>query len=310
MKLSKVIWNGRVDGNDTDVLRMHQIMEYPDIAQFQEVQSDWIIAGYPSDVGVKKNLGRTGARFAPESIRKASGSIPIHVPSLKLADAGDLILKGLSVSECQQMLKGLVETIHANDKKSIILGGGHDIMFPHASGIAEVYGEKKLGVISFDAHFDNRPLIPEIGPTSGTGFNQLAVNNPEIDVLIIGIQRIGNTRRLFRLADEYGHAYHLAEDLCPANIAVMERSIYDLIARNDIVYVTVCMDVFASAYAPGVSAPTVCGLVPDIGFWHLWRVIKESGKVLALDIAEVNPELDVDDRTSRLAARLIFEWFN
>jgi formiminoglutamase len=71
------------------------------------------------------------------------------------------------------------------------------------------------------------------------------------------------------------------------------------------IYLSICMDVFAAPFAPGVSAPQPSGLTP-------WQVIpllqrtKQSGKLLSIEIAETSPPLDHQGLTSRLAAEIIY----
>jgi formiminoglutamase len=74
--------------------------------------------------------------------------------------------------------------------------------------------------------------------------------------------------------------------------------------QNQIVYVSLCMDVFAAAYAPGVSAPQALGITP----WQMipaLRKLAASGKVISYDLAELSPPFDIDSRTTKLAANLI-----
>jgi formiminoglutamase len=66
------------------------------------------------------------------------------------------------------------------------------------------------------------------------------------------------------------------------------------------------MDVFSSSVAPGVSAPTSLGIMPH-DFFKCLKLITDSKKLIAFDISEVNPNLDNNDLTSRLAANLIFK---
>jgi formiminoglutamase len=47
------------------------------------------------------------------------------------------------------------------------------------------------------------------------------------------------------------------------------------------------------------------GLFPDAVF-VLYRDLFASGKVIAADIAELNPQYDIDHRTARLAAALVY----
>jgi len=76
----------------------------------------------------------------------------------------------------------------------------------------------------------------------------------------------------------------------------------------DIVYLTVCLDVFAAAFAPAVSALAYNGILPDKIFQDFFKFILRSPKVKSMDIAELNPSLDIDNRTARLAASLIFDY--
>jgi hypothetical protein len=49
------------------------------------------------------------------------------------------------------------------------------------------------------------------------------------------------------------------------------------------------------------------GIVPDAAFRRLYRGILESERVMGVEIAELCPAFDLDDRTARLGAALIFE---
>jgi formiminoglutamase len=69
---------------------------------------------------------------------------------------------------------------------------------------------------------------------------------------------------------------------------------------------TICTDVFSSAYAPGVSAPQPFGIHPKSGR-ELIRHIAATGKTVSFDIAEVSPRYDSGNITSKLAAILIYE---
>lgn len=69
------------------------------------------------------------------------------------------------------------------------------------------------------------------------------------------------------------------------------------------------MDVFNASIAPGVSAQAYNGILSDSVFLRLLRTVLDSPNLVAFDVAEVNPQLDIQDRTSRLAASLVNEWF-
>ena len=79
-----------------------------------------------------------------------------------------------------------------------------------------------------------------------------------------------------------------------------------VIDENDMIYMTLSLDVFSPAYAPGVSTIQPLGLSP----WHiipLMRQVAASGKVISYDITEHVPRYDIDHRTAKLAASLVYE---
>ncbi len=70
------------------------------------------------------------------------------------------------------------------------------------------------------------------------------------------------------------------------------------------VYVTLDLDVFDPAHAPGVSHPIPGGLSPRE---VLNLLIEARWKLVGMDAVEVNPSFDIHDQTAILAARLMHE---
>ncbi|MGL5212268.1 MAG: arginase family protein, partial [Acinetobacter junii] len=79
------------------------------------------------------------------------------------------------------------------------------------------------------------------------------------------------------------------------------------IEKIDALYITVDLDVFSASIAPGVSAPAVKGIDLSV-FDPLFQAIKKSGKIRVFDVAECNPRFDLDNRTAKLAAYIIFNY--
>ena len=84
------------------------------------------------------------------------------------------------------------------------------------------------------------------------------------------------------------------------------QRINKFIERVDYVYLTICLDAFDMSFALGVSAPSAIGLCPNLVL-ELIREIVGSGKLISADIAELNPSLDQDNKTSKLASKLAYE---
>ena len=91
-----------------------------------------------------------------------------------------------------------------------------------------------------------------------------------------------------------------------ANQEVIKRQLEEFIAGSSHIYLTICMDVFSSSFAPGVSAAAFSGLIPDAFFFSCLKSVMAGGKVISMDIAECNPVFDQDQRTAKLAAALAF----
>ena len=123
------------------------------------------------------------------------------------------------------------------------------------------------------------------------------------------IRDSSNTLKLFDTAHQFGMKYILADEIFYENLPEIYQKIDELIFSVDQLYLTICMDVFNAAIAPGVSATAYNGIFADATFLHFYRHILKSEKLIALDVAEVNPEFDIAERTARLAASLVNEWF-
>ncbi|MCG8571516.1 MAG: formimidoylglutamase [Spirochaetes bacterium] len=309
-------WQGRVDDEeDYAYFRWHQIIQLIDLNQ-NELPGDsgglsFCFLGFASDTGVKKNLGRVGAKNGPNSIRKVMASYPCSFSkNVKLYDAGNVICQGEDLQGAQKELAQGVELILQAGHFPVLLGGGHEIAFGHYLGLHDFSMKTQsgqLGIINFDAHFDIRPY-PD-GSTSGTMFHQIAdlcqEEQNQFAYFCLGIQKSGNTRGLFEIAAKNKVEYILAADLVSYKMDQNLKKLDQFIAGQDQLYITICTDVISSAYAPGVSSPQPLGIQPDTLNYYLKHILK-SGKAMSFDIAEVSPPFDHDQLTARLAGSLIF----
>lgn len=315
--IDDLVWTGRIDSEDDfDSFRWHQWVEALNLNDENlkpyEGKLGFAFLGFKCDQGVKLNKGRTGAAKGPESIRKELANLPCQFSQeVKLFDAGDVFCEDSTLDEAQESLAKAVEKILDLNLFPILLGGGHEIAFGHYKGILEHLKKKdspeNIGIINFDAHFDLRPY-PK-GGTSGTMFRQIAditdVKDINYSYLCIGIQKHGNTLNLFKTADELGVKYLLAKDISNMDYYPMIEQLDDFIKDQDHIYVTICSDVFSSAFAPGVSAPQPLGLDPEKVLIFL-KYILRSNKTISFDIAEVSPRFDQDSTTANLASVIIF----
>lgn len=301
-----MIWQGRFDGEDPLYHRIFQRVSlennYSNISE-----NDFILHGFAVDEGVKRNKGRVGAKEAPDIIRKNTANFPVVNPAFVLKDFGNIACEDGNLEKSQKELANKIAAVLKMKGKSLVFGGGHEVTFAHFSGIKQAFPDKRVGIINIDAHFDNREIDPNIGASSGTGFWQIAQQG-EIHSLHIGIQKNSNTLKLFDIAHQFGMKYILADELFFENLPNIYQKIDEFLAGVDVLYLTICMDVFNAAIAPGVSATAYNGIMADSAFMHYFKHILKNEKLIAMDIAEVNPSLDIAERTARLAASLANEW--
>ncbi len=313
-------WQGRID--DTENYRAFRWHQWVNIFHLLEEEikpapggreKNFCFLGFFCDKGVQKNKGRAGAAKGPLSIREEMGNLPCSFgEEVKIYDAGNINCSGeASLEEGQKALEEAVTKILKLGLFPIVLGGGHEIALGDYRGIKKFLGNKNPGIINFDAHFDLRPY-PE-GGNSGTMFLQIAdqcrEEGSQFSYLGLGIQKYGNTVSLFDKAHDLGAEYILARDIKEYNLVDILEKIDSFIKRNPYIYLTVCADVFSSAFAPGVSSSHPLGLEPEI-FLRLFKHILRSEKILGFDIAEVSPRFDLDQSTAQLAAITIFAAVN
>jgi formiminoglutamase len=190
----------------------------------------------------------------------------------------------------------------------VVLGGGHEIAYGSFLGLAGLAERQKrpptIGIINLDAHFDLRS--GQRG-SSGTPFRQIAeacaANGAPFNYLVFGISEPANTEALFHRARELGVTWRGDEECIRENLEELLDVLTFFADEVDWLYLTVCLDVLPAAVAPGVSAPAVRG-VELMVVEALIDAAKATGKLKLADIAELNPTMDRDGITAKLAARL------
>lgn len=297
-------WQGRQDGEGDGHLRIHQVVNTSQHAAFA-------LIGFSSDEGVKRNKGRLGAADAPDMIRAQLANLPVHQP-VTIADVGTVVCDQGQLEKAQAELAEQVERSLKQGMKPIVLGGGHEVAFGSFSGlfhyIQKHQPDNKIGIINFDAHFDLREAERVSSGTPFLNAAQLASqHDQEFHYLCIGVAKHSNTKVLFETADRLNCEYIYDQQLQPSKIDHLIAKINGFIEKVDHLYITVDLDVFSASIAPGVSAPAVKGIDLSI-FDPLFQAIKETGKIRVFDVAECNPRFDLDNRTSKLAAYIIFNY--
>ncbi|MGB5358446.1 MAG: formimidoylglutamase [Eudoraea sp.] len=302
------IWTGRKAGQN---LYVYQKVEQIDLElQNIPVSGDktFVLMGYECDEGVRRNKGRTGSKEGPQTARRQLAKLPHHLnESAAIFDAGNVVCVGDDMEKAQSVLAEKVTQILNYKGLPLLLGGGHDIAYGHYNGIKKFVGkDQKIGIVNLDAHFDLRSN--EDGNNSGTPFYQIATENSNVSLdfpyLCLGIRNDANDKILFERAREWNVKYIESELFHKQNTSYVINKINEFCNEVDFVYLTIDLDGFSSAFAPGVSAASPMGFSVDIALVALDTIIS-TNKLISADVAELNPTYDRDDQTAKLVASLL-----
>jgi formiminoglutamase len=272
------------------------------------------IIGFPSDVGVSRNGGRPGAAHGPSAIRKILGRMtpdaqnPDAFVSVleRSVDLGDIpspppLDQGGEddLLRMQRDLGRVVARVLSDGGVPIILGGGHETAFGHFLGTSSVFD--KLSLLNWDAHADVRPVKNGLGH-SGSPFRQAIeldpTRSPEYVVAGLLPQSVSTNHVAYIRA--HGAAHFRSE------VGLNEiPNIYSALKGNT--QVSFDMDAVCGSEAPGVSAPSVDGFSAE-EWMKIAFCAGESSRVVSVDIVELNPYFDIDNRTARLAALTLWQF--
>jgi arginase len=295
-------------------------------------QSNISVIGAPTDIGA----GSRGASMGPEALRVAQLVPALQARGLDVVDRGNLSgptnpwlppVNGYRhLDEVVQWNLSVHEAVHtelAGGRLPILLGGDHCLGIGSISAVARHCREagKKLRVLWLDAHADfNTNTLTPSGNIHGMPVACLCGNGPQALIQIGGqvpainakwVRQIGirsvdeGEKRLvhetglevfdMRYIDEMGmrHAMELALALVDANTHL---------------HVSFDVDFLDPEIAPGVGT-TVRGGPSYREAQLCMEMIADTGRLGSLDVMELNPALDIKNRTAEVAVDLIESLF-
>lgn len=291
-------------------------------------------------IGVLMDLGadRRGVDMGPSAVRVAGLNERLQYLGYAVADAGNVAVRNpemMKISDRQlkylpeialacQTLSEQVRAVLEAGAIPIVLGGDHSIAIGTVSGLSSFYREKnqRVGVIWFDAHGDmNTPETSPSGNIHGMPFAVILGNGaPELteiggfapkvhpaDCVLIGARSVDTEEA--RLMRASGVRIFTMREIDERGMsAVMDEAVI-LASRNTAgFHVTMDMDFVDPAFAPGVGTPVPGG--PTYRESHLaMEKVADSGRMLSFELTEVNPVLDISNRTAELGVELILSAF-
>ena len=280
------------------------------------------IIGVPIDLGAD----RRGVDMGPSAIRYAHLQKKLEELGYDVRDEGNvevpiaemckITIPKLKYIDCiipmSRRVAGAVATsVHAKNFP-LVLGGDHSLSIGSVRGAAR---NKKIGVIWIDAHadFNTAETTPSgnihgmsLAVLSGFGDNNLvqlwdettSVIDPS-KIAIIGARDLDSGEKA-NLSNAGALVMGMEQIDRYGMVSVVERAIERVSRDVDGIYLSLDLDALDPEHAPGVGTPVPAGLSQRET--HLaCELIAETGKLIGMDLVEVNPILDVQNRTAILA---------
>jgi arginase len=284
------------------------------------------VIGAALDLGA----GRRGVDMGPSAIRYAGLAARIEelgrayvdygnvaTPEVEAIDVGDEHTRYLDeILRACERVADRVAAAKEQGELPLVLGGDHSIALGTLGGLARAAG-RAGGVIWIDAHGDlNRPETSPTGNVhgmplaaamglAGAAFESEHWALPAVDssrVALIGTRSLDDGERA--LLKELNAIVFTMSDLDRDGIEHAIEESLDRVAGPGFVHVSLDMDVVDPEVAPGVGTPVRGGL--SYREAHLaMELIAEAGIAGSLEVVEVNPILDRENETAKLAVELI-----
>ena len=293
------------------------------------------IIGVPLDLGA----ARRGVDMGPSAVRVAGLEARLEALGHDVRDGGNI---SVAIAETKHSgdqsahyLKEITETCTraadavlkalADHMTPVILGGDHSVAAGSVSGVSEFYRRQgqKIGLIWIDAHSDiNTPATSPSGNVHGMPLAALLGLGPEplanilgfspkidpANTVLVGVRDIDATEKENIRRAGITEVYTMRDIDERGMRTVMEEALRAAGRGTAGYHVSLDMDWIDPEDAPGVGTPVRGGATYREA--HLaMEIIADHGRLLSLEVVEVNPVIDEHNRTAELAVELICSAF-
>jgi len=252
------------------------------------------LVGIPTD---RHSSFLHGAAAAPAAIRAALASDHANTAAesgqeigrdILLDDAGDVELS--NGGDEVAAIKTAIRAAAADGAMPISLGGDHMVTFPIVAALAERHGP--LNILHFDAHPDLYDDYEGDPLSHASPFARIMEAGHARRLVQFGIRTLNAHCR--EQAQRFGVEIVEMRDFSPQRVPIPDSPLY----------VSIDLDGFDPAFAPGVSHHEPGGPSVREFLSVLQRV---QGPLVGADIVELNPTRDINGITATLAAKLVKE---
>jgi arginase len=287
------------------------------------------ILGVPMDLGAS----RRGVDMGPSALRVAGLQARLKQLGHQVEDIGNIPVKQAEeqhygdkrakyLNEIAETCKGLAEMTRRTLEEGfipLVLGGDHSIAVGSFGGVSMHFQKqsKRVGYLWLDAHGDmNTPETSPSGNVHGmplasilgygpAELTELAGAKPMVEprnVVLVGVRDIDPKER--RLMKECGVHVFTMRDIDERGMReVMAEALRFASDETEGIAVSLDMDFVDPADAPGVGTPVRGGVTYRESHLAL-EMIADSRAMAALEIVEINPVIDLHNKTAILGVEL------
>ena len=282
------------------------------------------LTGVQIDCGASK----VGSSLGPPAVRIAGLGDGIKALGYELNDRGDIIqpregatsktLRNYEsvVSTCKSLYENTLESLE-DGAFPLTIGGDHSLAAGSISAALKHY-DGKVGVIWIDAHGDwNDDKITDTGNMHGMSFSSVCGHGPDMMVDYGQGPVYADVSKCVQIA---------GRDIDPEEARKMKAAGLNVFAIDEIdrlgmrevirqaieiasdgtegIHLSFDIDSLTPEAAPGTGTKVHSGLTIREAFLAV-ETLHDSGKLVSMDMVEVNPILDISNQTAKLASELV-----
>jgi arginase len=293
-------------------------------------RSEIAIIGAPLDLGA----GRRGVDMGPSAVRVANLNERLRALGYTVRDLGNIAVDQperaavgherarylAEIVRASRRLAGVVGWAADGGATPLVLGGDHSVAIGTISGMARHLRRRKqaLGLLWIDAHADmNTPesspsgnvhgmplaCVIGLGPRELTHLFGFAPKVEPRNVALVGVREVDQLEKP-HVRNSGVRAFTMRDIDERGMRAVIVEALEIACAGTAGIHVSFDMDAVDPREAPGVGTPVRGGI--SYREAHLaMETVCDSGKLVSMEVVEVNPVIDEVNRTAQLAVELV-----
>jgi formiminoglutamase len=205
-------------------------------------------------------------------------------------------------SNIDESHKNIFNKILQIKEKAILLGGDHSISYPSFKAFAK--NNPDAGIVVFDAHPD---LLENAGVKSQEDWLRALITEGIVDkdrVIVIGVRNVDRIEKEF--IDENKLQFYYMKNIFEHKVENVCHAIMEKIRTWPSMYLSIDIDAVDPAFAPGTGYNEPGGLSSREILYFIQQ-FNRLKNLKMIDIVEVDPNRDVADLTTKLAAKIMTE---